>query len=84
METLFLDVLGNKRFVEGYQIDDSIVQKWFLKPGDVSPFTGLRVETLSPKMAEKLKEREAERLERLKKSKKQKKEEPKKKHGKSR
>jgi hypothetical protein len=82
MQTLFLDVLGNKRFVDGYEIDDSIAQKWLLKPGDLSPFTGLRVETLSPKMVEKLKEKEAERLKKSKKKKE--KEAPQKKHGKSR
>jgi hypothetical protein len=45
---LFLDVLGNKVLVDGYQIEDSIAQKYNLKPGSICPFTGLRVETLSP------------------------------------
>jgi hypothetical protein len=82
METLYLDALGNKRFVDGYEIDDAIAKRWLLKPGDVSPFTGLRVETLSPKMLEKLKEKEADRLKKSKKKKE--KEAPPKKHGKSR
>jgi hypothetical protein len=54
MYTLFLDVLGNKKFVDGYQLDESIVQKWHLKPGDIAPFSGLRVETLSDEIVEKL------------------------------
>jgi hypothetical protein len=48
MSKLFLDVLGNKEFVSGYQIDDAIAQKYNLKPGALCPFTGLRVEVLSP------------------------------------
>lgn len=48
MGKLFLDVLGNKEFVNGYQIEDSIAQKYNLKPGSICPFTGLRVEILSP------------------------------------
>jgi hypothetical protein len=68
MQTLFLDVLGNKEFVDGYQLDDSIAQKWHLKPGDLAPFSGLRVELLSPEIAKKLNKK----AERLKMSKKQK------------
>jgi hypothetical protein len=45
---LFLDVLGNKELVDGYQIEDSIAQKYNLTPGSICPFTGLRVEILSP------------------------------------
>ena len=48
MSKLFLDVLGNKEFVNGYQIEDSIAQKYNLEPGSICPFTGLRVEILSP------------------------------------
>ena len=48
MSKLFLDVLGNKELVDGYQIEDSIAQKYNLKPGFICPFTGLRVEILSP------------------------------------
>jgi hypothetical protein len=48
MSKLFLDVLGNKEFVNGYQIEDSIAQKYNLKLGSICPFTGLRVEILSP------------------------------------
>ncbi|MDA8123702.1 MAG: hypothetical protein M0009_00740 [Deltaproteobacteria bacterium] len=48
MSKLFLDVLGNKELVEGYQIEDSIAQKYNLQPGSICPFTGLRVEILSP------------------------------------
>ena len=59
MSKLFLDVLGNKELVDGYQIEDSIAQKYNLKPGSVCPFTGLRVEILSPKQ---VREAEAERL----------------------
>jgi hypothetical protein len=47
MSALFLDVLGNGKLVDGYQIDDSIAQKYNLKPGTICPFTGLRVENLS-------------------------------------
>ena len=59
MSELFLDILGNKELVDGYQIEDSIAQKYNLKPGSVCPFTGLRVEILSPKQ---VREAEAERL----------------------
>ena len=69
MHTLFLDVLGNKKFVDGYQIDDSIARKWLLKPGDLSPFTGLRVETLSPEI-EKKRKKETENLKKAKNKKK--------------
>jgi hypothetical protein len=48
MSKLFLDVLGNTELVNGYQIEDSIAQKYNLKPGSICPFTGLRVEILSP------------------------------------
>ncbi len=48
MSKLFLDVLGNKEFVNGYQIEDSVAQKYNLKPGSICPFTGLRVEILFP------------------------------------
>jgi hypothetical protein len=67
MSELFLDVLGNMELVDGYQIEDSIAQKYNLKPGTISPFTRLSVETLSPE-----KVREAEEAERLKKIKQQK------------
>jgi hypothetical protein len=67
MSKLFLDVLGNKELVDGYQIEDSIAQKYNLKPGTICPFTHLSVETLSPE-----KVREAEEAERLKKIKQQK------------
>jgi hypothetical protein len=67
MSELFLDVLGNMELVDGYQIEDSIAQKYNLKPGTISPFTRLSVETLSP---EKI--REAEEAGRLKKIKQQK------------
>jgi hypothetical protein len=53
MSKLFLDVLKNMKLVNGYQIEDSIAQKYNLKPGDISPWTGLRVETLSPEKARK-------------------------------
>jgi len=59
MSELFLDILGNKELVDGYQIEDSIAQKYNLKPGSVCPFTGLRVEILSPKQ---VRAAEAERL----------------------
>jgi hypothetical protein len=65
---LFLDVLGNGELVDGYQIEDSIIQKYDLKPGTTCPFTHLRVEMLSPE-----KVREAEEAGRLKKIKQQKK-----------
>ena len=67
MSKLFFDVLGNRKLVDGYQIDDSIAEKYNLKPGTVSPFTGLRVEILSPQQV-----REAEKAERQKKIKQQK------------
>ena len=67
MSKLFLDVLGNGEFVDGYQIEDSIAQKYNLKPGTICPFTSLRVETLSPQQV-----REAEKAERQKKIKQQK------------
>lgn len=47
MGKLFLDVLGNGKLVDGYQIDDAIAQKYNLKPGAICPFTHLRVEMLS-------------------------------------
>jgi hypothetical protein len=59
---LFLDVLGNRELVDGYQIEDSIAKKYDLKPGTTCPFTHLRVEMLSP---EKI--RAAEEAGRLKK-----------------
>jgi hypothetical protein len=65
---LFLDVLGNGELVDGYQIEDSIIQKYDLKPGTTCPFTHLRVEMISPE-----KVREAEEAGRLKKIKQQKK-----------
>ena len=68
MSKLFLDVLGNGELVDGYQIDDSIAQKYNLKPGTICPFTGLRVEVLSPQQV-----RVAEKAERQKKIKQQKK-----------
>jgi hypothetical protein len=61
MSKLFLDVLGNKEFVNGYQIEDSIAQKYNLEPGSICPFTGLRVEILSPQQV-----RAAEKAERQK------------------
>jgi hypothetical protein len=67
MSKLFLDVLGNMELVDGYQIEDSIAQKYNLKPGSICPFTGLRVEILSPE-----KVRATEKAERLKKIKQQK------------
>jgi len=67
MSELFLDVLGNMELVDGYQIEDSIAQKYNLKPGSICPFTGLRVEILSPE-----KVRATEKAERLKKIKQQK------------
>jgi len=68
MRALFLDVLGNGKLVDGYQIDDSIAQKYNLKPGTICPFTRLRVEILSPQQVHA-----AEKAERLKKIKHQKK-----------
>jgi hypothetical protein len=67
MSKLFLDVLGNKELVAGYQIEDSIAQKYNLKPGSICPFTGLRVEMLSPQQVRKI-----EKAERRKKIKQQK------------
>ena len=67
MSKLFLDVLGNGELVDGYQIEDSIAQKYNLKPGTICPFTPLRVQTLSPQQV-----REAEKAERQKKIKQQK------------
>ena len=61
MSKLFLDVLGNKEFVNGYQIEDSVAQKYNLKPGSICPFTGLRVEILFPQQV-----RAAEKAERQK------------------
>ena len=61
MSELFLDVLGNMELVDGYQIEDSIAQKYNLKPGTICPFTGLRVEILSPQQV-----RAAEKAERQK------------------
>ncbi|MHB8908357.1 MAG: hypothetical protein ACYDAA_05710 [Syntrophales bacterium] len=49
MSRLFLDVLGTGKLVDGYQIEDSIAQKYNLQPGTICPFTGLRVEILSPR-----------------------------------
>ena len=54
MPRLFLDVLGNKKFVAGYEIEASIIKKWLLKPGDICPFTRFRLEILPPNIAEKL------------------------------
>jgi hypothetical protein len=68
MSKLFLDVVGNKVFVNGYQIEDSIAQKYNLKPGTICPFTGLRVEILSPQQV-----RAAEKAERQKNIKQQRK-----------
>ncbi|MFH2119072.1 MAG: hypothetical protein ABIJ25_01580, partial [Pseudomonadota bacterium] len=65
---LFLDVLGNRELVDGYQIEDSIAQKYDLKPGTTCPFTGLRVEILSPQQL-----LAAEKVERQKKIKQQRK-----------
>ena len=67
MSKLFLDVLGNKEFVDGYQIEDSIAQRYNLKPDTICPFTGLRVEALSPQQVHA-----AEKAERQKKIKQQK------------
>jgi hypothetical protein len=58
---LFLDILGNKELVDGYQIEGFIAQKYNLKPGSICPFTGLRVEILSPQQV-----RTAEKAERQK------------------
>jgi hypothetical protein len=68
MSTLFLDVLGNGKLVAGYQIDDSIAQKYNLKPGTICPFTRLRVEILSPQQVRKVEE--AERRKKIKQPKK--------------
>lgn len=67
MSKLFLDVLGNRKFVDGYQIEDSIAEKYDLKPGSICPFTNLRVEILSPQQV-----REAEKAGRRKEIKQQK------------
>ena len=67
MSKLFLDVLGNRKFVDGYQIEDSIAQRYNLKPDTICPFTGLRVEALSPQQVHA-----AEKAERQKKIKQQK------------
>jgi hypothetical protein len=67
MSKLFLDVLGNKKLVDGYQIEDSIAQRYNLKPDTICPFTGLRVEALSPQQVHA-----AEKAERQKKVKQQK------------
>jgi hypothetical protein len=56
MSKLFLDVLGNGKLVDGYQIDDSIAQKYNLKPGTLCPFTRLRVEILSPRQVREVDE----------------------------
>ncbi|MCX5838976.1 MAG: hypothetical protein NTW71_10735 [Deltaproteobacteria bacterium] len=67
MSKLFLDILGNKELVDGYQIEDSIAQKYNLKPGTICPFTHLSVETLSPETVRKAEE--AERLKEIKQQK---------------
>jgi hypothetical protein len=66
MNKLFLDVLGNKELVDGYQIEDAIAQKYNLQAGSICPFTGLRVEILSPEQV-----RAAEKAEHRKKIKEQ-------------
>ena len=68
MSTLFLDVLGNGKLVDGYQIDDAIAQKYNLKPGTICPFTHLRVEILSPRQVREVEE--AERQKKIKQKKK--------------
>jgi hypothetical protein len=68
MDKLFLDVLGNMEFVDGYQIEDSVAQKYNLKPGSICPFTGLCVQILPPRQV-----RPAEKAERPKITKEQKK-----------
>lgn len=68
MNKLFLDVLGNKELVDGYQIEDAIAQKYHLQAGSICPFTGLRVEILSPQQV-----RAAEKAEHRKKIKQQRK-----------
>jgi len=62
MSKLFLDVLGNRVFVAGYQVEDAIAEKYNLKPGTICPFTGLRVEIMTPQQV-----RAAEKAERQKK-----------------
>jgi hypothetical protein len=62
MSKLFLDVLGNKEFVNGYQIEDSIAQKYNLKPGSICPFTGLRVEILSPQQVRTAEKAESQKI----------------------
>ena len=61
MSKLFLDVLGNKELVDGYQIEDSIAQKYNLKPGTICPFRGLRVEILSPQQVRRAEKAESQR-----------------------
>jgi hypothetical protein len=62
MSKLFLDVLGNKELVNGYQIGDSIAQKYNLKPGSICPFTGLRVEILSPQQVHAAEKAERQKI----------------------
>ena len=62
MSKLFLDVLGNKELVDGYQIEDSIAQKYNLKPGSICPFTGLRVEILSPQQVHAAEKAERQKI----------------------
>jgi hypothetical protein len=62
MSKLFLDVLGNKKLVDGYQIEDSIAQKYNLKPGSICPFTGLRVEILSPQQIHAAEKAESQKI----------------------
>jgi hypothetical protein len=62
MSKLFLDVLGNKELVDGYQIGDSIAQKYNLKPGSICPFTGLRVEILSPQQVQAIEKAERQKM----------------------
>ena len=69
MSKLFLDVLGTGKLVDGYQIEDSIAQKYNLTPGTICPFTGLRVEILSPRQVREA-QRKAERREKIKQQKK--------------
>jgi len=62
MSKLFLDVLGNKELVDGYQIADSIAQKYNLKPGSICPFSGLRVEILSPQQVSAAEKAERQKI----------------------
>jgi hypothetical protein len=62
MSKLFLDVLGNKELVDGYQIEDSIAQKYNLKPGSICPFTGLRVEISSPQQVHAAEKAERQKI----------------------